>query len=66
MCEWFDGAPAGVEVCEDALGLGAYGRVLTVLHLPDVPDPEELDEGAASGEEGSGDWRDALRGYRLG
>lgn len=67
LCEWFDAAPTSVEVREDAVGLGAYGRVLTVLHVPDLPEPEELDEGTASaGEEGPGDWRDALRGYRLG
>lgn len=62
LCEWFDGAPPQVEVTEEAIGLGAYGRVLTVLQIPDLPDPDEAEEREAE----PSDWRDALRGYRLG
>jgi hypothetical protein len=40
--EWFDEAPA-VEVEEEALGLGTFRRVLTILYCPELPDPEEAD-----------------------
>ena len=30
-CDWFDGAPPHLEVEEDAIGMGSYGRVLTLL-----------------------------------
>jgi Zn-dependent peptidase ImmA (M78 family) len=62
LCEWFDGAPNRLEVAEEAVGLGAYGRVLTVLRIPDLPDPDEAEERDVE----PSDWRDALRGYRLG
>ena len=65
LCEWFEGAPPTVEVIEEAIGLGSYGRVLTVLIIPDLPDADESDERDPEDHEG-GDWRDALRGYRLG
>lgn len=64
LCEWFDEAPSEVEVIEEALGLGAYGRVLTVLVIPDLPDADEVNE--REFEEEDRDWRSALRGYRLG
>ena len=51
--------------CEEAIGLGAYERVLTVLQIPDLPDPDEAEERDAE-DDGPRDWRDALRGYRLG
>lgn len=63
MCEWFEGAPEELEVGEDAMGLGRFGRVLTFLVVPELPDPDDLAErGKDAGER---DWRDALRGYRL-
>lgn len=66
LSEWFDGAPA-TEVLEEALGLGPYGRVLTVLTCPALPSGEEVAaEEHERGEGKTGDWRDALRGYRLG
>ncbi len=37
--EWIDDAPA-VEVKEDVLGLGSYGKTLTVLFADELPDPE--------------------------
>ena len=65
LCEWFDGAPGRVEAAEEAMGLGAYGRVLTVLQIYDLPDPDKLEERDGE-DDGPRDWRDALRGYRLG
>jgi len=60
--EWLEDAPAAVEVIEEAVGLGTFGRVLTLLRAEQLPDPdEEPDE-----DERETDWRDALRGYRLG
>jgi len=44
LCEWFPEAPDWVPVTEEAVGLGAYGRVLTVLHpwrLPDLDQEQE-------------------------
>jgi hypothetical protein len=38
--EWFDGAPA-VEMNEDVVGLGSYGKTLTVLFTEEVLDDEE-------------------------
>jgi Zn-dependent peptidase ImmA (M78 family) len=40
--DWFDGVPSGIEMKEDVIGLGTYGRTLTVLFneegLPDEDD----------------------------
>jgi hypothetical protein len=33
LCEWLDGAPHDVEAEEEAIGLGSYGRVLTMISL---------------------------------
>ena len=67
LCEWFDGAPSQVEVAEDAVGLGEFGRVLTVLMAGELPDPDEDSGYDGDRDDGrTGDWRDALRGYRLG
>jgi hypothetical protein len=42
--DWFDGAP-GVEVNEDVVGLGSYGKTLTVLFTDeDLDDEEDYDE----------------------
>ena len=64
VCEWFDGAPTDLELEEDAMGLGSYGRLLTILLIPDLPDPEEL--AMQSADAGPQDWRDSLRGYQMG
>jgi hypothetical protein len=65
LCEWFPGAPKDLMVDEEALGLGAYGRVLTVLYCPDLPDSDELYEEERA-DDAPRDWRDRLRGYELG
>jgi Zn-dependent peptidase ImmA (M78 family) len=62
LSEWFDGAPHA-EVAEEALGLGGFGRVLTVLTCPGLPDAAEEEEREAASV--PRDWRDALRTYRL-
>jgi IrrE N-terminal-like domain len=42
---WFDGVADGIEMKEDVVGLGAYGKTLTVLFTDDIlPDPDDLDE----------------------
>lgn len=64
VCEWFEGAPADLEVEEDAIALGRFGRVLTFLLIPGLPDPDELTVPSTGGNEE--DWRAALRGYRMG
>ena len=63
-CEWFEGAPPDLELEEDVISLGSFGRLLTLLLIPHLPDPEEL--ALQSGDPESQDWRDALRGYRMG
>ena len=63
-CEWFEGAPSDLEVEEDAIALGRFGRVLTFLLILGLPDPDELTP--PSGGDDDGDWRAALRGYRMG
>jgi hypothetical protein len=44
LCDWFPSAPRDVEVVEESIGLGRYGRVLTVLRPCDLPDPDEEQE----------------------
>jgi hypothetical protein len=44
LCEWFPGAPSKVEVVEESMGLGRYGRVLTVLRPGALPDPDDEQE----------------------
>lgn len=44
LCEWLPGAPSWVTVQEEAVGLGAYGRVLTILRPKRLPDPDEEQE----------------------
>ena len=65
VCEWFEGAPPGLALEEDAVGLGSFGRVLTFLLLPDLPDPEDIAEQLDDHEDPT-DWRDTMRGYRMG
>lgn len=65
LCEWFEGAPAEVEVDEEALGLGRYGRVLTVLSANALPSPEAISEEESRTKWRERDWRDAIRGYSL-
>jgi len=43
MPDWFDGSPEA-EVYEEAIGLGPYGKTLTVLTIDNLPDAEELEE----------------------
>ena len=54
LCEWFVDAPRGTHVTEEAVGLGSYGRVLTVLRPEGLPDPPRSRSvlGADSGQSG--------------
>lgn len=65
LCEWFEGAPPMVTAEEQAVGLGPYGRVLTLLSVPRLPTAEELEEEEQSGRWREKDWRTPLRGYEL-
>lgn len=65
LCEWLEGAPGDVEAEEEAVGLGSYGRVLTVISAPELREVEEYEEDESASEE-SRDWRSAMRPYRLG
>ncbi len=65
LCEWLEGAPGDVEAEEEALGLGSYGRVLTVISAADLRDVDDCEEEETESEE-ERDWRSALRPYRLG
>jgi hypothetical protein len=63
LSEWFPRAPQHLVVEVDAVGLGTYGRVLSLLVCPDFPDPDELyaaEEEGLSGLEDR-DWRSHLR-----
>jgi Zn-dependent peptidase ImmA (M78 family) len=43
--DWFDDVPSGIEMKEDVVGLGSYGRTFTVLFSEDaLPDEEEDDD----------------------
>lgn len=41
--DWFNG-PLSVEITEEVVGLGRYGKTLTVLTARDLPDEEEIQE----------------------
>ncbi|CAM3391678.1 MULTISPECIES: ImmA/IrrE family metallo-endopeptidase [Cupriavidus] len=40
---WFGGRRS-IEICEDVVGLGRYGKTLTVLYDIDLPSPEDEEE----------------------
>ena len=44
--DWFGGGRS-IEVSEDVIGLGRYGKTLTVLYNIELPDADEEDEEAA-------------------
>lgn len=71
VCEWCEGAPPSAVAVEEAVGLGTYDRVLTVLRFPDLPDADaaylraQREECEAWDDAGRpGDWRSGLRSYR--
>jgi len=43
--DWFGGRRS-LEISEDVIGLGSYGRTLTVLYDINVPEPEEEEDEA--------------------
>lgn len=60
LAEWFDGAP-DVRVSEEVVGLGPYGRVLTVLTCATLPSADALRATEDRLRTQKGDWRDAVR-----
>jgi hypothetical protein len=59
---WIEDAPA-VPVREEALGLGGYGRVLTVLSCDELPTPEEQEARERRREARPGNWREGMRSW---
>jgi hypothetical protein len=64
LCEWFHGAPPNLVAEEASVGLGSWGRVLTLLAAPGLPSADEIEEERAA-DWRPRDWRDAIRGYSL-
>lgn len=60
LAEWFDGAP-DVPVSEEVVGLGPYGRVLTVLTCAKLPSADALHAAKERTASRKGDWREAMR-----
>jgi len=46
LASWFGGEIEG-ELYEEVIGLGSYGKTLTVLTASELPDPEEIEEDEA-------------------
>lgn len=44
LSEWFDDPAKDFEISEDVIGLGRYGKTLTVLHASQIPDEDEGDQ----------------------
>jgi hypothetical protein len=65
LCEWFPRAPRDVTVEIDAVGLGSYGRVLTLILCSDFPEADELylreQAGAEDPMSEQSDWRTTMR-----
>ncbi len=67
LCEWLQAAPAALHVIEEAVGLGQFGRVLTLLIPQGLSDLESDEDASQKQDDGTThDWRDAMRTYRLG
>ena len=41
--DWFGGRH-NIAITEEVIGLGSYGKTLTVLTAPDLPEPEEIED----------------------
>lgn len=61
---WIEDAPA-VPLQEEAMGMGNYGRVLTVLACDPLPDPEVLEEREHRRAQGPTTWTARLRSFSL-
>lgn len=60
LAEWFDGAP-DVRVTEEVVGLGAYGRLLTILTCDELRSADSYRIAQERTDTRSKDWRDPLR-----
>jgi Zn-dependent peptidase ImmA (M78 family) len=58
--EWLEGAPA-INLTEEAVGMGSYGRVLTVLTCGTLPSADAVREAEHRARKGPSDWREAMR-----
>jgi hypothetical protein len=63
LASWVEDAPA-VSLREEALGLGSYGRILTVLTCDELPTPEEHEAHERRQEAGPRNWREGLRPWQ--
>jgi hypothetical protein len=61
LCEWFEGAPDDLAADEECLGLGRYGRTMTVLSVPDLPSVDDVEEERQESTWRERNWRDAIR-----
>ena len=65
---WFPGATTTFALREEAIGLGRYGRTLTILTADDVPDPDDYDSmplrGSRTEDPFDGGWGSAQRATR--
>jgi hypothetical protein len=64
LSDWFPRAPDRLSVEVDALGLGTYGRVLSLLVCQGLPDPDELylqEQLGEDGQDDESDWRSEMR-----
>lgn len=64
LSEWFEGSPH-VSLGEEAMGLGGYGRVLTLLTCDSLPDADDWEDRGGQASDDKPDWRDAMRPYHL-
>lgn len=64
LAEWFEGAPA-VIVTEEAMRLGSYARVLTVLTAMTLRPPEYDDARERRDADAGATWTSTLRGWQL-
>lgn len=62
LAEWFEQAP-DVDATEEALLLGDYGRVLTVLTCSDLQPPEVYEQRTRRSEQGA-TWTSTMRSWR--
>jgi len=62
LTDWFSGAPP-VRVDEEAIGLGSYGRILTILRPGTLPTADQVEHAERRARETKGDWRDTMRPY---
>lgn len=61
LFEWFPRAPKHLTLEVEGVGLGSYGRVLSLLMCPDLTDPDELYLAEEEQDPEDRDWRSTMR-----